>query len=763
MDFLNTVCSMYPNLNNTYTDLTFTYLNINQSVPKQGWKIHVSATYTNYFLILNECISCCIENDVDMKFLKDLDHFTDNISKNTPRAYSGKFITIYPSNLEKFKDICEKLYHRLKDFQGPYILSDKRYKDCKVLYYRYGRCQSDKNESEIEKKQLTCPDGSYIEDKRTPYYSQPYFVQDPFLEVTQKEDSSNLLNNKYQVKSVIHYSNTGGVYLATDIISNRKVIIKEARPYIEVGPTGDCVDMRKKELFFFELFPQYCPRVYDSFYEWEHFFIVVEFIEGITLSKFSDRSIEEIYFDNDNNVYQRDVKKVVISLIEMLVEIHKFGVIINDISNTNIMIKNGKLVIVDFEGGCLDFENQDFIVKTPGFDNGTHYANKFERDYVSLGSLIINLFIGTNQLAQLDQNAALKTFYLFANNHSLDPYYYLLVNNLLLNPDSINLEIELNLMKKNTYQAVTIEYKDIREKILKDNISDINKLAIELIDSKKIQIDLADLIADKELLILSYLIKLCDKKINVIVKDILSVNKTIQIEKTNIIDCAHSIILLSVMLPKKYRFKFESKILQYTRKIITTQNNNGSFISENKGVEGEGLIDGSAIIIFSLIESYRLFHDESIKNSIVSWLNYTKKYKDNEFPRISQSNLNKSPYLANGKSGLLLAQWFTFKEGFGTEDLRNEVNQQIKRIPIISSNVSFGYGMSGIAFLKIITNNTETKEYSHILSNLLSYKVRNKGENRYPNYTNSAIEVSLFTGEIGILFFLSCILKKLEE
>lgn len=315
MDFINTFHFIYPDLKNTYTDQAFTYLNINQNVPKQGWKIHVSATYTNYFLILSECISCCIENDVDMKFLKNLDQFTNNLSKSTPRAYSGKFITIYPSTLEKFIVMCEKLYTRLNDFQGPYVLSDKRYKDCKVLYYRYGRCRADENESETERKQLICPDGSIIEDKRLPYYSQPPFVQDPFHDSSQQENPSALLNNRYKVETAVHYSNTGDVYLGTDTIGNRKVIIKEARPYIESSSSGDCIDMRKKEIAFFNLFPQNCPKVYDSFYEWEHYFTVVEFIEGPTLSEFSDRVVEEVYFDDLTGSYRQDAQKIIIELM----------------------------------------------------------------------------------------------------------------------------------------------------------------------------------------------------------------------------------------------------------------------------------------------------------------------------------------------------------------------------------------------------------------------------------------------------------------
>ena len=37
-----------------------------------------------------------------------------------------------------YSGICLNLYFKLKDFEMPYVLSDRRYKDCAVLYYRYG-------------------------------------------------------------------------------------------------------------------------------------------------------------------------------------------------------------------------------------------------------------------------------------------------------------------------------------------------------------------------------------------------------------------------------------------------------------------------------------------------------------------------------------------------------------------------------------------------------------------------------------------------
>ena len=59
-------------------------------------------------------------------------------SKNSGRGASGKFMAIYPSNEEHFTAIIQALDQATAGIAGPYILSDRRYRDNKVLFYRYG-------------------------------------------------------------------------------------------------------------------------------------------------------------------------------------------------------------------------------------------------------------------------------------------------------------------------------------------------------------------------------------------------------------------------------------------------------------------------------------------------------------------------------------------------------------------------------------------------------------------------------------------------
>src|SRR5699024_7127397 len=211
---------------------------MNKNLPKQGWKIHVSATTLNYKDILSETLDVCIKNNLVFKFLLDKKTILEMNSKPVNRGSSGKFITIYPIDVDEFKNSLGNLYQVLRGFEGPFILSDRRYKDSKVLYYRYGGIidiQSVKITGEKEAK-IVSPQGEKVIDLRLPYWNPPSWVKDPFVnedsELTQNKDDKKieptLGGGNYRIIDALHFSNGGGIYIGRDK-NNKEVILKEAR------------------------------------------------------------------------------------------------------------------------------------------------------------------------------------------------------------------------------------------------------------------------------------------------------------------------------------------------------------------------------------------------------------------------------------------------------------------------------------------------------------------------------------------------------
>ena len=168
-------------------------------LPLQGWKIHVSATPAHAPAIIDSVARVLIKHKVTFKFLADRNLFSLFNGKGFDRGSAGKFITIYPQNEYQFLTLIEELHQATLGYWGPYILSDKRYKDSKVIYYRYGGIIAVKKELDDGQVAhvIKNPDGEYVEDKRNAFYSLPEGVVDPFeeqqTEVAATEQSAHTL------------------------------------------------------------------------------------------------------------------------------------------------------------------------------------------------------------------------------------------------------------------------------------------------------------------------------------------------------------------------------------------------------------------------------------------------------------------------------------------------------------------------------------------------------------------------------------------
>ncbi|MGR5920120.1 class III lanthionine synthetase LanKC N-terminal domain-containing protein [Bacillus paranthracis] len=210
--------------------------------------------------------------------------FFSLLEKSANRFSAGKYITIYPDDEKSFKYILESLYDELKLFNGPYILTDKRYLDAKVIYYRYGLINP---QSDSYQDYLIGPDGETIKDLKDCYYFQPDFVTPPFSEELIQEPK--YLSKKYLVESAININNSGGIYIAYAKEMHKKVVLKEARPYVGISEELTSIYFRKNEKRNLGILASspYTPNIIDEFWEWEHYYIALEYIEGINFSDYA--------------------------------------------------------------------------------------------------------------------------------------------------------------------------------------------------------------------------------------------------------------------------------------------------------------------------------------------------------------------------------------------------------------------------------------------------------------------------------------------
>lgn len=408
-EFTNIILSK---INENWTinkDSIFLYVYCSQVLPNQGWKIHLSATLKNAKEVLDIASDVLIKNKIIFKCLLDMETIKMTSQKAYPRQSYGKFITIYPRNEEEFKFIICTLYEVLKDFEGPYILSDKRYLDCKVIYYRYGgflpkfRYDTEGNAIYF----IVDGHGNDIEDRRLPYFFLPDGIDDIYC--NNVNDNSSILTKEYEIVKAIRFTNAGGVYLAKKKLNSQFVIIKEARPYTQlITEDIDAIFIRKEELKKLKELQHtgYVPNVINDFYDWEHFFIVEEYIEGYTLDEFVVKSNPFIRMGTENQVreYMISIINIFIKIADFVSILHHDNMIYSDFSLENIMITTSfDVKIIDLEG-CGHDNSTVYRAVTKGFYDFIETKNLYASDIYGLGCLLFSCILKKTNMLDIQPN-----------------------------------------------------------------------------------------------------------------------------------------------------------------------------------------------------------------------------------------------------------------------------------------------------------------------------------------------------------------------
>ena len=384
----------------------------------QGWKIHVSATAKNADSILKAIITVCADKNVSFKFACDMNMLVLMNARGWDRGAAGKFITIYPQSEDQFKLLLEELYSELKQFEGPHILSDRRYKDCKVLHYRYGgitrlaRMEYDGTRVPF----IVSPEGRMVPDIRAPSFKPPAWVEDPFPSDGGDDEIPTLKNGRYLVTKALSFSNAGGVYLALDTEVGQEVVIKEARPHTDFDLLGrDAVKLREREWRLLNKLRDTGVAVQpiDLFWDWEHLFLVESFAQGDTIGGFAPRYNPIVKIDPSEVQLRQYVEQVITigcNLAKTLQAVHDNDIILSDISQHNIMVDPADLsvTLIDLEGAFEIGVDESSSLWTAGFATGERRScpvPRFADDYYALGSILLSLLRPIQVLMEIKPGA----------------------------------------------------------------------------------------------------------------------------------------------------------------------------------------------------------------------------------------------------------------------------------------------------------------------------------------------------------------------
>jgi serine/threonine protein kinase len=361
----------------------------NPDLPKQGWKIHVSASRQHVRDVVSRVIGYLVGQRIDFKVALDLNIFEVLNSKAMARGSSGKLITIYPSDDNEFRRSLADLAHILADAEGAYVLSDMRYRDCKSLYFRYGQLLDTHHIDAMGRRMpyILGPNGP-VPDDRKPTYSQPEWLPWPLDDWKPEEDASDdgLLGGRFRIVEAIQFSGSGGVYRAEDTAAaDRSVVVKEARPHTHISMREgiDATDISAREWEFLNRLADVgsFPSPVAAFRHWEHHFIVEEFVEGsdIRAILFEYNPLVQPSFDTaQSKNFLRIFLTVFNGLASAVQAAHERHVILGDLTATNLLIdrETFDVTVIDLEACRLVESSEDdkhleqsVELFTPGFSH----------------------------------------------------------------------------------------------------------------------------------------------------------------------------------------------------------------------------------------------------------------------------------------------------------------------------------------------------------------------------------------------------------
>lgn len=444
-----------------------------ETKPVQGWKIHVSTRLGNEFATMQKVIPLCVEYNTEFKFASDEKILTTLLGKNCARSAAGKFITIYPASKAVFVRLIEALYQQLRQEEGPYILSDRAYKDAKVLFYRYGGFKSSEKKDNFSRTTSCIFDQEFnqIEDKRDACFILPDFVTDDFTtehtaepeQAAPGQHADALFGGRFDIKSVIKFSNAGGVYFAEDVDSGDEVIIKEARPFIGADSDECCISRLQKEYRILTKLQglNISPKAYALFQEWQHVFLAQEIVNGQTLRIHQVKRSKLIHAaatDAELQNWIRDSVTVAINCIKTIQILHANQIVFGDLSLNNIMVDADTLEVklIDFEGSYEPGVDKAINFYTPGFAKASRLDRdcvEYQDDYYALACTLIAMFMPSSTLMNIKADYAEVFFHALEKDFGL-PLQYLACIRYLLESTAPDFEHCISLLQQIDVSAV---------------------------------------------------------------------------------------------------------------------------------------------------------------------------------------------------------------------------------------------------------------------------------------------------------------------
>ncbi|BBM84387.1 serine/threonine-protein kinase [Candidatus Uabimicrobium amorphum] len=161
-----------------------------------------------------------------------------------------------------------------------------------------------------------------------------------------------LLNNRYELRKILGEGGMGRVYFATDTHSKKNVAIKEC----QVSTRRDIKRIEREFSFLHKINSVNVVRGLEYFSIEGRYFIVMQYIQGITLDKLIEKKPSHIGLDEQLNIITEICKAVTV--------LHEYGIVHRDIKPENIMLVGNEYRPVLLDLGIAKMVNKELTAIT---------------------------------------------------------------------------------------------------------------------------------------------------------------------------------------------------------------------------------------------------------------------------------------------------------------------------------------------------------------------------------------------------------------